>query len=129
MEKLSKYNHILQVLKTANPKLRKSILQNSSNDVICILVEIIVNLLQGNININPNQKKNLIKFKNKFRIIKQQCTHKNRINKQKVRNKLVQTGGALPFLIPLIAPLIAKAALGGIVAAGAGAATNKILGQ
>lgn len=129
MQYLNKHKSILEVLRTAQPKLRKLILQNCDNSLICALVEIIHNLLNGSIELTPKQKKKLQKYKKHFRYLSNKCIHKNHINKKKARKTIVQSGGALPFLIPLLLPLIAKAALSGVVAAGAGVATKKILGQ
>lgn len=130
MDHIRKHEAFLDVLKIADPNLRKVILQKCPDDVICALVEIIINLLQGNINLTPQQKKQLSKYKTKFRNISLHSMKNNKlINKPKTRKNLIQVGGALPFLIPLLAPLIAKAALGGVVAAGAGVATKKILGE
>lgn len=128
MHNISKQKHILEVLKTAQPKLRKLILQNCDSKVICALVEIIHNLLNGNIPLSKNQKKKLKKYKKQFRFLSKKCIQKNKnINTKKARKTVVQTGGALPFLLPLIIPLIAKAALAGAVSAGVGVATKKIL--
>ena len=108
-------------------------MQNCDNSVICALVEIIHNLLSGNITLTANQKKKLQKYKKQFRYLSSKCINKNKkkknINKKISRRVIVQSGGALPFLIPLLAPLIAKAALSGAVATGVGLATKKILGQ
>lgn len=130
MQHIAKHKSILKVLKSAHPKLRKLILRNCDNNVICALVEIIHNLLQGRIQVSPKIKKKLSKYKKQFRLINQKCIRKNKhINKKKARKIIVQTGGALPFLLPLIIPLIAKAALAGVVSTGVGIATKKILGK
>jgi hypothetical protein len=130
MKHILKNKNLLEVLKDATPKLRKVILQNADHGVICSLVEIIVNLLEGRIKISPLQKKKLVRYKQQLRQISRSCVKHNKvINKKKARKLVIQSGGALPFLIPLLAPLIAKAALGGIVAATTGAITNKVLRQ
>ena len=127
MQSISKHKSILEVLRTSQPKLRKLILQNCDNNVICALVEIIHNLLQGRIQMSPKQKKKIQKYKKQFRLLSEKCIRNKNINKKKARKVVVQTGGALPFLIPLIAPLIAKAALAGAVSTGVGIATKKLL--
>lgn len=121
MKHLEKHHHMFEVLKKASPKLRKAILRNADDDLICILAEIIVNLMDRNIEIRPQQKRKLARFKNIFRRIARHCSHTP--NKRKLRKQIVQSGGALPFLIPLIA----KAALAGAVSSGIGIATKKIL--
>lgn len=127
MQNISKQQSFLEVLRTAKPKLRKLLLQNCDDKVICALVEIIHNLLQGHIQLSPNQKKKIQKYKKLFRQLSQKCVKKKNINRKKARKVIVQSGGALPFLIPLILPLIAKAALAGAVSTGVGIATKKIL--
>lgn len=123
MKHLEKHRYMFEVLKTASPKLRKAILKEGDHDLICVLAEIILNLMEGHIQISPQQKQKLSPYKNTLRRIHRQCSHSN---KKKLRKSVVQVGGALPFLIPLIAPLIAKAALAGAVSTGVGIATKKI---
>ena len=125
MKHIEKHRYMLEVLKNASPKLRKAILQQCDDDLVCILAEIIVNLMDGQINISSQQKQKFKRYKNLFRIIKKHCS--NRPSKKILRKKIIQTGGALPFLIPLLLPLIAKAALAGAVSTGVGVATKKIL--
>lgn len=129
MKHFEKHLHILEVLKKASPKLRKAILEQCDSQVICMLSEIIINILNGQLAVTPNQKIKLRKYKKHFRALANHCSTSKRINKKKARKTLIQTGGAFPLLLGLIAPLIAKAALGGAVAAGAGVATKKILGE
>lgn len=126
MNNIITHKSYLKVLETAHPALRKAILQNADKKLLCVLVEIIINFMQGNVPSNANQRKKLMKYKVIFRKLQKQCKNKKHINKA-TKQTVVQTGGALPFLIPLILPLIAKAALGGAVAATAGIATRKLL--
>jgi hypothetical protein len=126
MKHLEKHSHLFEVLKNASPPLRKVILEKADDGVICALAEIIVNLMQGNIRISSQQKRKLMHHKALLRAIVNQCSHKHP-NKTKLRKKIIQTGGFLPFLLPLI-PLIAKAALAGAVSTGVGVAINKIAG-
>jgi len=129
MKHLEKHSPILEVLQKASPKLRKAILEQCDSQVICVLSEIILNLLNGHINLSSKQKQKLKKYKNKFRELASQCNQSKRINKKTARKLLIQTGGAFPLLLGLLGPIIAKAALGGAVAAGTGIATKKILGE
>lgn len=129
MKNIYKHRNILEVLSKASPALRKAILQHADKSTICILAEIIVNLMQGHLNLSQSQKKKLKPYKRQFQRLVAICHRRKHINKIKTRRVLLQSGGALPFLLPLLIPLIAKAALGGAVAAGAGIATRKIIGQ
>lgn len=128
MKHLNGHKHLLEVLKTANPKLRKVILQNADNKSIHAIAEIIINLMQGNVPVSKNQKQKLKKHKKILRAI-EHTFMKKPINASRGRRLIVQTGGFLPAIIGLIAPIIAKAALGGVAATGAGLITKKILGQ
>ena len=122
MQHLEEHRFMFEVLKTASPKLRKAILKESDHELICVLAEIIVNLMEGNIKVSPQLKQKLSPYKNLFRKIRRQCAHPN---KKKLRKSIIQVGGFLPFLLPLI-PLIAKAALAGAVSTGVGLAVKKI---
>lgn len=129
MKHIEKHSHLLDVLQKASPKLRKAILEQCDNQVICVLSEIILNLLNGQFNLTTKQKQKLSKYKKYFRALAKQCNRSKHINKKNARKLLIQTGGAFPLLLGLLAPLIAKAALGGVVAAGTGVVTKKILGE
>lgn len=128
MKHLEKHRYMFEVLKNASPKLRKAILQNSDDELICVLAEIIVNLMEGNVKLSPQQKQKMKPYKFLFRTIRKQC-NRHHPNKKMLRRKVVQTGGILPFFIPLLAPLIAKAVLAGAVSTGVGYATKKIIGD
>lgn len=130
MKNIHKHKAILEVLEKADPKFRTQLLKNAPDSVICILVEIIHNVLQGHIKISPHQKKHLSKFRTSLRKLTKDCiTRHKRVVKSKARKSINQVGGALPFLIPLIAPLIAKAALSGAIATGTGLAVQKLVGK
>jgi hypothetical protein len=47
--------HILHVLKSANPRLRKTILQTSNKDVILGIMEAALNVLNGNFRCSTNR--------------------------------------------------------------------------
>lgn len=130
MKNIIKQKELLEVLKRANPKMRSAMIQHADCDLIKTLIEVVVNLLDGNIPLSHKQKKQLEKYKRKLRILYREC-YNQRTKKikrlKKARKIVIQTGGALPFLIPLLAPLFAKAALTGAVGATAGYAVKKIL--
>jgi len=128
MKKLVENEHLLRVLEKANPKLRTAMLSNVDDDAICTICEIIYNVFNNNIKLNPRQMKLLSKHKTKLRQIYKHCCGKKKLGKQKLRKTIVQVGGAFPLIFAALAPLIAKAALGGVVGTAAGIATKKILG-
>lgn len=114
---------MFEVLQTASPKLRKAILQNGNDELICILAEIIVNVMEGHIKISPQQKQKLKRYKTVFRRVVRNCSHNKIKHKKHLRKSIVQSGGFFPLLLPLIA----KAALAGVVSSGVGMATKKII--
>ena len=87
----------LQFLKTQkNAKLRKAIIDNSDNDLVCTLCECALNILQENVAVTPQQKTQLRKYKKHLRAL---ASKKVTMTKKR---KVLQTGG---FLSALLAPL------------------------
>lgn len=126
MKALESHRYMFEVLKKADPKLRKAILQNSDESLVCVLAEIIFNIMGGQVPLSKQQKQKLKPYKKLFRKIVNQCS-RPQPNKKLLKRQVVQSGGALPFLIPLILPLIAKAALAGAVSTGVGVGVKKLL--
>ena len=96
----SESQDLLKVLSHCKPKIRNAILKNCENDLIYIICDCVYNVVKGNVPGLTQEKVNktsLIKLTKKVPI------------KEK-RKILVQKGGGfLPFLLPLVAPLIAQA--------------------
>lgn len=98
LQRLKKNKHMLYVLKNANPKLRKAILMNASNDVIKTINEIAYNTLNSNNPISTQTKSKLKRYKKSLRCLA--CHKKSLSSKKKI---LVQQGnGFLPILIGTI---------------------------
>jgi hypothetical protein len=55
--------HVLQLLKTATPKLRKAIISNTNSDLIKSSAECILNVLYGNVTLTECGKRKLRKHK------------------------------------------------------------------
>ena len=132
MEKLCKqHKSYLDLLNTSDPKFRKVMLDNASPKQRRMLIEIIANTLNGNIPLSAKQKSALQKHKCKLRSICKTCINKKNkiinINSKSVKKNINQIGGILPFFIAPLLALAAKAAVGGVVSAGAGYATKKII--
>lgn len=94
MYRLKANKSILQVLKDANPKLRKAIIQHADPQVILTLCEISHNTLYGNNKICKSMKNKLRKYKRHLRNL---SSSKRSIGSK--RKILVQQGGFLPHLI------------------------------
>lgn len=84
----------LRVLKKANSKQRKAILDSGSKDLILCLCEIIDNILAGTVKLSPKQKKNLSKYKS---LLRQLVDKKVPITTK--RKLFIQKGGFLPAII------------------------------
>lgn len=92
----------LKVLKKAKPALRKSILKTADKDLICCLSECCHNILNGNVQLSPDNKKCLKRHRKHLRHLASK-----RVSLKKKRNLLVQQGGFLPALL---APILGVAA-------------------
>ena len=101
----SESQDLLRVLGHCQPKIRNAILKNCENDLIHIICDCLYNMVKGNVPGLTQEKVNEL-ARHKISLIK--LTKKVPIKEK--RKILVQKGGGfLPFLIPLVAPLIAKA--------------------
>ena len=93
----SNYYH-LQVLKTAKPQLRKSIIRNSNNELVKIISECVQNVLRNNLQLTACQKKRLQKFKVPLRALADKrvplATKKRLINQR------------CGFLMPLLSDIL-----------------------
>ena len=94
---------LLKVLKDANPKLRKAIIQYAPSDLLMSISEIILNMLKGVLKLTPKQKQHLSRYKKEFRTLARKDVSVN-----KKRKLLVQKGGgggALATLLPFVLPI------------------------
>lgn len=94
MKRLKDHKHILHVLKTCNPVIRKSILKSANPELIKTLCEICINTLNGNAKISPNCKKSLKSYKNPLRKL-----ISPRVGLKTKKKILIQKGGFLPALL------------------------------
>ena len=101
----SESQDLLKVLSHCKPKIRNAILENCENDLIHIICDCVYNVVKGNVpgltqekvNKLARHKTSLIKLSKKVPI------------KEKRKILIQKSGGFLPFLLPLVAPLIAQA--------------------
>ena len=130
MKEVVKHKSYWDVLSHAHPRIKKELLKHATKSQRKALIQMIVNIVRGNVPLSMNQKNNLKKHKNKLRKICNHCYNSktNKVINRNIGKKTIdQIGGALPFLIAPILALIAKAALGGAVGAGTSYATKKII--
>ena len=99
----------LKVLQNADGKLRKSIIENSKEDLIIALCEIIENTLRGTVKLNLAQKKKLKRHGKALRHVADRGVAIK--EKKKI---LVQHGGFLSVILPsaiaLVSALLSHAA-------------------
>jgi hypothetical protein len=92
----------LKILHKSKPRVNKiELLKKFPDFVINDIIELLYNILIGNVNIKPNQKKALAKHKKtvyKFASLPSLKSRRNFIYKQK--------GGFLTAILPIIASLI-----------------------
>ena len=103
----SESQDLLRVLGHCQPKIRNAhaILKNCENHLIHIICDCVYNVVKGNVPGLTQEKVNKL-ARHKSSLIK--LTKKLPIKEK--RKILVQKGsGFLPFLLPLVAPLIAEA--------------------
>ena len=97
-KRVEKHLKTLEVLETAKPKLRKGILENADTDLIRCLCECCLNILKGNIELTPAEKRKLLRHKTPIRYL---CSRNIPISQK--REILIQKGGFLPALLgPII---------------------------
>jgi len=98
----SNYN-ALQVLKTADPKLRKAILANCKSELAKPLSVCSLNLLRGNVQLSPCQKRKLRKHRVHIRMLADK-----RVSVTSNKKVIVQRGGFLLPLLDAVLPTIAS---------------------
>lgn len=97
MKRLKDHRHILHVLKSCSPTVRKTILNSANPDLIKAICEICMNILNGNVKISSRSKRSLKDYKNSLRKIS--STRTSLKSKKKI---LVQKGGFLPTILGAI---------------------------
>jgi len=98
MKRIKSNYHTLQVLKTAQPKLRKAIFSNSNRELVNCISECILNNLNGNLKLTDCSKRKLRKHKTvlrKFADKQVSASFKKRL--------INQRGG---FLLPLLSAVL-----------------------
>ena len=100
MDRLRKFAPTLHLLQKAPPSLKRGIIEKASTEFIRCLCDCSYNILKGNVQIEPSNKRKLSKHKTKLR----QLSNKKVSLKKKQKN--VQTGGFLSGLLNALAPVL-----------------------
>jgi len=102
MKRIRSNYHALQVLKTADPKLREAILANCKIELVKNLSECLLNLLRDNVKLTPCQRK-----LRKHRVHLRKLADK-RVSLSSKKKAIVQRGGFLLPLLGAVLPIIAS---------------------
>ena len=97
MDRLKKHCDILRLLYKAKPKVRASLIQNASTDLLTCLAECSINILKGNVPLTKTQKEKLRRQRHKLRLLTSKKVSKTN------KKKIIQKGG---FLSALLAPIV-----------------------
>lgn len=116
---VKKYGHLVLGMAKAPPAYRKKMIQEAPKEVIQCVGECCSNVLKGNVPLTPSQK---TKCRSKRQHLRQLADKK--VSIQKKKRILNQKGGFLPLIA--LAPLIAKAAAGGLVSGGIASLVKKL---
>ena len=96
---------LLQTLVSSKPILRKAIIDHASPDLIHAVTEIVYNMLKGVIELTPEQKRRLTRYKEEFRtLVNKKLSVKK---KRKILNQK-GTGAGLAALIPIALAVLAN---------------------
>jgi len=98
MKSIKSNYHTLQVLKTAQPKLRKAIISNSNRELLNSISECILNVLNGNLKLTVCSKRKLRKHKAILRQVADKRTPAS------VKKRLINQRGG--FLLPLLSAVL-----------------------
>ena len=96
MKRLRKHANVLKVLASANPKLKKAIIEGADSQLIKCLCDCANNILKGNVSMPNCQKTKLRRHKQSLRLL----TQRQSLARKK---KVLQTGG---FLGTLLTPIL-----------------------
>lgn len=102
MDKLRDHRVFLEMLIKSNAKYRKSLLSGAPPEIIQILGECALNILQGTVTLNKEEKTKLRKHKYDLRKMA------NSQVSQKTKKKIIQKGGTL---IPALLKPVLKAVI------------------
>jgi len=98
MKRIKSNYHTPQVLKTAQPKLRKAIISNGNRELLNSISECILNVLNGNLKLTDCSKRKLRKHKAILRKVADKDVSAS------VKKRLINQRGG--FLLPLLSALL-----------------------
>ena len=84
---------LLRLLRKLKPNALRAVMKEAHPDLIRALCECSLNILKGNVKLNPAQKKKLCRYKNKLRTLISKKTS------MKTRKQILQSGGLIGALL------------------------------
>lgn len=106
--KISKNAHSLMALSQVSNDVAGMMISRGSKELILSLVEIVSNIIKGNVSLTQSQFDSLKRYRTQLREL---VLKKTSLSKRK---QILQHGGFLPLLTRLISPIVT--ALGGLFA-------------
>ena len=103
MKRVKTNYHTLQVLKTADPKLRKAIISKCNKELVNCISECVLNVLNGYIQLPGGVTRKLQKHKAALRKVSDR-----RVPLSKKKKLIVQRGGFLQPLLSAVLPTLAS---------------------
>lgn len=109
VESLESNLHTLHCLMYTNPRCRKTILATEGDDLIKCICDCCENILAGTVELSPDEKEILLKYKDQIRILG--TPKRLGVKKQgmKKRRKILIQNGLGGFLPAILGPVLAVA--------------------
>jgi len=103
MERIKSNYHALQVLRSAQPKLRKAIILNGNRELLNSISECVLNVLQGILKLSECATRKLSKHRSVLRKVADKRVSSS------AKNRLInQRGGFLVLLLAAVLPTVAN---------------------
>ena len=102
MNNIIKQKNLLKELSKSKSSYKKIILEKADSKLIQAICESAFNILEGNVPLSSKNKQDLSKHKNLLRKLVQKSSLKEK------KKLLVQSGGALPAILPLVLTSLAS---------------------
>ena len=107
-DRLGRHAETIKLLSTAKPSVARAIIESGDKDLILCLTEIALNVLKGNVPLNPREKAKLCKHKTALRTLVKKKTS------LKGRKQILQHGGFLGAVLGPVLSGLASAVLPGL---------------
>src|SRR5215510_14799997 len=103
MRRIKSNYSVLELLKSAKPKLRKAMLLNCGPDLLKSVSECALNVLRGNVKLTSCSRRKLRKHRSRLRKVADKS-----VSNARKRKIIVQRGGFLLPLLSAVLPVLAS---------------------